>query len=1241
MGEVYKMKNTRKLISSLVAFCMIIQLGSASVFADTTGFDLQAAIDAAENGATIVLEDDVSQSVTIPSGKEVTINLNGFSITSEDYTITNSGVLTIIGDGIITGLRTVSNTMKATLNLYGGLYTSSATSELGYVIDNVGYLTIKDASVISKNVKAYGAIINQGNIVVDSGSMIRSTSTQASGNGQSNYDIAFKRGDIIINGGEFYSASSIIGLIYPNCEGGKLTINGGSFTAQSHIVDNSSGEYFPKDIDGNYYSTRDITIENGSFSSGDACFITCDSFDRITVNNGTFSSDDHFLKAARGTHKIYGGVLSTKRVVSTTYINNNHGNVEIYGLKTKSAVVDNDSNVVIYGSEIRIINDSDSFYYGSYALSAIRSAESGSKVWMYRGTMSARPQHDIVFSIPDGHTDVFAVLNGKTYEAGTNSQIIHATTHVTYDDPCIVSADYYHCTDCGKYFEDAACENEITDLDAYIASHAVVSHTATLEPRVEPTYDADGHEAYYICSKCNKMFSDEECTHEIDAPVVIPRFQDEISDDMIQAIPEQEYEGTAVTPAITVKDGETTLTKDTDYTVSFANNDSIGTATVTVTGMGRYKGTATANFKIVRNASNFKIGKIDDQVWTGSSIFPPVVVKYGSKTLEEGVDYIVNYSSNVNIGDATVTVTGLGFYTGTADAGFRIVRRPITLATIDTISSKTYKGEAIRPSITVRDGNKVLTPVDDYTVDYDDNIDAGTATVTVTGVGNYCEELETTFTITGRSIIGASIESIPDQTFTGSAIKPAVTVKLNGATLTKDTDYTVTYSENVNAGQATVTVKGIGNNSGEKSTTFDIMPKSKNELTIKKVSDQEYTGEAITPNVTIYDGDTKLIKNEDYTLTYDDSNVKVGSSEIMIKFKGNYSGTAFTTFNIVPVTLSKTNISAIDDQVCTGKKLYPEVTVKDGTKVLTEGKDYDIEYSDNTDVGTATVTVQGKGNYEGKAVRTFEIVATVITKDDITPIEDQLYTGNSITPAVTVKIGSTKLVEGTDYDVAYEDNVEIGAAKAIVTGKGKYAGEITIQFAIVKPGVTYEWKQSGGEWYYVDSDGNFTKGLAVIDGSTYYFDDSGKMLTSWQTIDGVKHYFNTKNGVMATGITKISSKLYWLDDEGAIKTGWYTDDAGKKYYFTSSGAVKDAKKISGKYYLFDKNFVMLKSGWKKDSKGNTYKLDSKGVATVKKWAKKSGKWYYFGSNGKMVKGKSLKIGKKTYKFKSNGVCTNK
>ena len=111
-------------------------------------------------------------------------------------------------------------------------------------------------------------------------------------------------------------------------------------------------------------------------------------------------------------------------------------------------------------------------------------------------------------------------------------------------------------------------------------------------------------------------------------------------------------------------------------------------------------------------------------------------------------------------------------------------------------------------------------------------------------------------------------------------------------------------------------------------------------------------------------------------------------------------------------------------------------------------------------------------------------------------------------------------------------------------------------------------------------------------------------------------------------------------------TGWKTVGSSKYYFDPSTGAATTGvRKISGKYYLFASNGVMQKNGWKSDGKGNTYYLKKSGAAYTKKWVKKKKKkkrkWYYFGSNGKMVKGKTIKIGRKRYKFKKNGVCKNR
>ena len=84
---------------------------------------------------------------------------------------------------------------------------------------------------------------------------------------------------------------------------------------------------------------------------------------------------------------------------------------------------------------------------------------------------------------------------------------------------------------------------------------------------------------------------------------VVVTYTKNLQDSWIQAIADQTYTGEAIEPAVVVKDGETTLTLNTDYTVAYSNNVETGTATVTVTGTGNYSGTATANFTIVADKS--------------------------------------------------------------------------------------------------------------------------------------------------------------------------------------------------------------------------------------------------------------------------------------------------------------------------------------------------------------------------------------------------------------------------------------------------------------------------------------------------------------------------------------------------------------------------------------------------------------------------------------------------------------
>ena len=132
------------------------------------------------------------------------------------------------------------------------------------------------------------------------------------------------------------------------------------------------------------------------------------------------------------------------------------------------------------------------------------------------------------------------------------------------------------------------------------------------------------------------------------------------------------YDGKAKTPSVTVKVGGKTLKNDTDYTVSYSNNTKVGTAKVTITGKGNYTGSVSKTYIIKNNFKKATVSGISTKAFTGKKITQSITVKYNGKTLKNGTDYTVSYSSNKNIGTATVKITGKGSYTGTITKTFKI-----------------------------------------------------------------------------------------------------------------------------------------------------------------------------------------------------------------------------------------------------------------------------------------------------------------------------------------------------------------------------------------------------------------------------------------------------------------------------------------------------------------------------------------------------------------------------------------
>ena len=291
---------------------------------------------------------------------------------------------------------------------------------------------------------------------------------------------------------------------------------------------------------------------------------------------------------------------------------------------------------------------------------------------------------------------------------------------------------------------------------------------------------------------------------------------------------------------------------------------------------------------------------VGNQAYTGSARTPSVKVVLDGKTLTSGTDYSVAYNNNVNVGTATATVTGKGAYTGSQKVTFKVTAASIANATVTGVVAKNYTGSAIKQSVTVKLGTKTLAAGTDYSVSYKNNIAAGTATVVVTGKGNYAGSVSQTFTISKVNIAtnaGVTVSNIGTKTYAGKALKPGVTVRLNGVTLKQGTDYTIAYANNVKAGTATATIKGTGSCTGSVVRKFKIATFNVKKAKISGIVAKKYTGKAITQNVVVKIGGTALKKGTDFTVTYK-NNKKVGTASVIIKGKGSCVGSITKTFKI-------------------------------------------------------------------------------------------------------------------------------------------------------------------------------------------------------------------------------------------------------------------------------------------------------------------------------------------------------
>ena len=223
---------------------------------------------------------------------------------------------------------------------------------------------------------------------------------------------------------------------------------------------------------------------------------------------------------------------------------------------------------------------------------------------------------------------------------------------------------------------------------------------------------------------------------------------------------------------------------------------------------------------------------------------------------------------------------------------------------------------------------------------------------------------------------------------------------------------------------------------------------SSNNVTLSQNS-YTYDGRAKKPTVTIKDGNTVLKEGTDYTVTYS-NNINVGTAKVTVTGKGNYTGTVTKEFMITKaapeqgvkdlshctVTLSKSSYTY------DGKAKKPAVTVKDGNTALKERTDYTVTYSNNINVGTAKVTVAGKGNYKGTVTKGFTITVKKGTyhkvgscQYKVTGTSTVSFTGVKDNKAAKVKIPKTVKIGGKDFKVtaigsrAFKNNKKIASVE--------------------------------------------------------------------------------------------------------------------------------------------------------------------------------------------------------------------
>ena len=408
-------------------------------------------------------------------------------------------------------------------------------------------------------------------------------------------------------------------------------------------------------------------------------------------------------------------------------------------------------------------------------------------------------------------------------------------------------------------------------------------------------------------------------------------------------------------------------------------------------------------------------------------------------------------------------------------------------------------------------------------------------------------------------------------------------------------------------GYVTVTASANGYNSVSKDVKIVVSKKSLNNglITLSETS-YVYDGTYKKPAATVTFGGKVLQEGKDYTISYR-NNLNVGVTTVIATGMGDYTGYTSKNFTITKRAMAGGTVSVASSVSFTGSNITPSVTVKVAGRTLTNGTDYTVSYSNNKNVGTASVYVYGKGNYSGSLSAKFDIVPA---KQQIQKLETK-YKGFYIDWA---QKGSA-----TGYDVAYSVNANM-------------SGAVSKHLTANKPDTLTVSGLAGDKTYYVR-----VRSYTNVNGKVYY--------GAWSDVKSIK---TANNDITKASVSGISTKAFTgkaITQNVTVKVGNTVLKNGTDYTVSYSNNKKVGKatvKITGmgKY-----GGVITKTFKINPAKQEIQKLTAKSKAFFIDWAQKGSATGYevqYATNSKFTGAKKVTItNNKTDKTTVSKLSANK